>query len=266
MRFFESIFATIGMPFVGLLRLVESFGHFVLFHLRLLPLYVCPPYRFKELLTQIETIGIGSLGIILLSSIFTGMVLAIQFYHGFHRFGAEDFMSYPIFLAINRELGPVFAGLMVVSRAISAMAAELGSMRVNEQIDAIDLLGIDSRQYLIVPRVLGSAISMPILVLVFDVVGNLAAFIIATIVLEANVYSYQTMIQQFFSIGDLSISLLKALVFGILISLIGSYVGFQTKGGAKGVGQATINAVVYSAVTIFGANYLLSALFLALNL
>lgn len=266
MRSFETFLIILGTPFVKFIKILESFGHFVLFHIRLLPLYVRPPYRFKELFIQIETIGVGSLGIILLSSVFTGMVLAIQFYHGFHRFGAEDFMGYPIFLAINRELGPVFAGLMVVSRAISAMAAELGSMRVNEQIDAIDLLGIDSRHYLIIPRVLGSAISMPILVLVFDTVGNLAALSVASMVLDTNTYTYHTMIQQYFRIGDLAISLVKAWVFGILISLIGSYIGFHTKGGAKGVGRATINAVVYSAITIFGANYFLSALFLAFDI
>ncbi len=266
LKFIEAFFAYIGLPFVAFFKALESLGMFVSFHVRLIPSYFIPPYRIREILLQIEVIGVGSMGIIILSSSFTGMVLSIQFYHGFHRFGAEDFMSYPIFLAITRELGPVFAALMLTSRAISAMAAELGTMRVNEQIDAIDLLGIDSKKYLITPRVIATSLSLPILVIFFDCIGNIAAYGIAVFVLEVNAVIYQNMIQQFISFNDIIVSFIKAFVFGFLVSLIGSYMGFHTRGGAKGVGKATIYAVVLSAITIFAANYLLSVIFLALDI
>lgn len=212
-----------------------------------------------------ERIGSDSLGVIVLTSIFTGMVLAIQFYHGFHQFSAENFMGYPIFLAITRELGPVFAALMLTSRAISAMAAELGTMRVSEQIDAIETLGVDSRRYLVIPRVIAATFSLPLLVILFNFIGNLSAYFIAVYVLGVNAESYQSLIQQYLKLNDLLTALLKALVFGHLVGLIGSYIGYHTRGGAKGVGIATTKAVVLSAITIFGANYLLSSLFLALG-
>ncbi|RAX58599.1 ABC transporter permease [Helicobacter monodelphidis] len=265
MKWIEAFFSFFGRPIVALFSIFKFLGNFVLFHVHLIPSYFSRPFRFREILIQIETIGLGSFSIIALSSIFTGMVLAIQFYQGFHRFGAEEFMSYPIFLAITRELGPVFASLMLVSRAISAMAAELGTMRVNEQIDAIDLLGIDSKKFLIVPRILATSISLPLLVIIFDFLGNISAFCISTFVLDVNPIQYQSMIAQFLSFGDLFTSILKGFIFGILVSLIGSYIGFHTKGGAKGVGKSTTQAVVFSAITIFGANYLLSAFFLAVN-
>jgi len=140
-------------------------GKFTQFQGQMIKLSVVPPYRMKEIYEQLVIVGIGSIGVISLTAIFAGMVSAVQLYQGFHQFGAENMMGFPIFISITRELGPVFAGLMLTSRAISAMAAELGSMRVTEQIDALDTLAVDSRKYLLVPRIVATTLALPILIM-----------------------------------------------------------------------------------------------------
>jgi len=261
----ESFFALIGTPFLTIFRKMEDFGRFILFQISLLPLYFKPPYRMKEFFYQMDVIGIGTLGVITLTALFTGMVEAIQLYHGFHRFGAENFMGYTIFVSISRELGPVFAALMLTSRAVSAMAAELGTMRVTEQIDAIETLAVDSKKYLIIPRILATTISLPLLVITFDFIGNVSAFVISTEALGVNPVSYQNTIEQYLEFADIGTGIIKAFIFGFLVSSIGTYLGYIAKGGARGVGKATTTAVVYAAVTIFAANYFLSSLFLLLD-
>ncbi len=265
MMWIETFFAWIGRPFVHLYEMMSGFGRFIEFQLSLVPLFFKPPYRVKEFFQQMEIIGIGTLGVILLTALFTGMVEAIQLYHGFHRFGAENFMGYTIFVSISRELGPVFAALMLTSRAISAMAAELGTMRVTEQIDAIETLAVDSKKYLVIPRILATTLSLPLLVITFDFIGNVSAYLISTQALGVNPVAYKNTIQQYLEFADIGTGVLKAFVFGFLVSSIGSYLGYIAKGGARGVGIATTSAVVYSAVTIFAANYLLSSLFLFLD-
>ncbi|WP_300365561.1 ABC transporter permease [Hydrogenimonas sp.] len=261
----ENFFGWIGRPFLQLYRSISDFGRFVEFQIGLIPLYFKPPYRIREFFLQVDGIGIGTLGVILLTALFTGMVEAIQLYHGFHRFNAENFMGYTIFVSISRELGPVFAALMLTSRAISAMAAELGTMRVTEQIDAIETLAVDSKKYLIIPRILATTISLPLLVITFDFIGNISAYLISTEALGVNPVSYQNTIQQYLEFADIGTGVLKAFVFGFLISSIGTYLGYIARGGARGVGRATTAAVVYSAITIFAANYFLSSLFLFLD-
>ncbi|MEF3191645.1 MAG: ABC transporter permease [Campylobacterales bacterium] len=219
-----------------------------------------------ELARQIEMIGIRSVGVIFLTSMFLGFVQAMQLYQGFHKFGAENLMGYTTFFAIGREIGPVFTALMIVSRAISAMAAELGTMRVTEQIDAIDVLAIDSRKYLIVPRILATAISVPILVALFDVVANVSAYLIATYGLDVNPTAYTSTITQHAEVADYMIGIVKGVVFGWLIGMVGAYCGYHTRGGARGVGIATTYAVVISAVTVLVADYFLGALFILLDL
>ncbi len=262
---FESFFAMLGRPFVALYRSFDAFGTFLIFQAGLIPLYFKRPHRIREFFQQMDIIGIGTLGVILLTALFTGMVEAIQLYHGFHRFGAENFMGYTIFVSISRELGPVFAALMVTSRAISAMAAELGTMRVTEQIDAIETLAIDSKKYLIIPRILATTVSLPLLVGVFDFVGNASAYLISTYALGVNPVAYHDTITQYLTFADIGTGVLKALVFGFLVSSIGTYLGYNAHGGARGVGRATTTAVVYAAVTIFAADYFLSSIFLLLN-
>ena len=245
---------------------IGSLGRFSVFQLEILKLIFVPPFRFKQILLQIEFIGINSFLVIFLTAFFTGMVEAIQLYNGFHRFGIENFMGYTIFLSICKELGPVFATLMVISRAVSATAAELGTMKVTEQIDALDVMAVNSKQYLIVPRIIAMIISLPILILFFDTIANTGAYLISVYVLDVNAVSYIDTIKQFVEFKDFTEGIIKGVVFGYLIAMIGTYMGYNTTGGAKGVGQATTSAVVVAAITIFIADYLLSAMFLFFDL
>ncbi len=261
----QTIFYYLGLPFVQFYRSLEGFGAFLIFEFKLLPLFFKPPYRIRETLQQMEIIGVGSLFVISLTAIFTGLVEAIQLYHGFHKFGAEEFMGYTIFVSISKELGPVFGALMLISRAISAMTAELGTMRVTEQIDAIDTLAVESKKYLIIPRVVATTISTPLLVIVFVFLGNLAAYLISVYALGVNPTSYKNTITTYLEFSDIGTGLIKAVVFGYLMSIIGTYIGYFTRGGARGVGLSTTKAVVYSAMTVFAANYFLSTLFLFLD-
>ncbi|BCD60224.1 MULTISPECIES: ABC transporter permease [unclassified Nitratiruptor] len=261
----EQVFFYLGYPFVQFFRMLEKFGTFILFQIKILPLFFKPPYRVKETLQQMDIIGVGSLFVIALTAIFTGLVEAIQLYHGFHKFSAEEFMGYTIFVSISKELGPVFGALMLVSRAVSAMTAELGTMRVTEQIDAIDTLAVDSKKYLIVPRVIATTLSTPILVIVFVFLGNIAAYLISVYALGVNPTSYKNTITTYLEFSDIGTGIIKAFVFGYLISIIGTYIGYFTRGGARGVGLSTTKSVVYAAMTVFVANYFLSTLFLYLD-
>jgi len=250
--------------FIGknVLNFLESLGDFFLFQLKVLPLFFKKPFRIKQTIEQIYFMGFGSLGVIFLTSFFTGLVEAVQLYNGFHKFGVEDFMGYTIFISICKELGPVFASLMVVSRGISAYAAELGSMRVTEQIDALDVMAVDSKQYLIVPRILGTIVSLPLLILFFDTVANIGAYLISVYALDVNGFTYIENIKQLAEVRDFSEGVVKGVVFAYLISAIGTYIGYNTKGGAKGVGISTTKAVVISSIIIFIADYIISAFYL----
>lgn len=261
----QSLLGFIGRPFLDLYGMVERFGLFLIFQGSLFKLY---PYVFRRpkiLLTQIEVVGLGCMGVVTLTALFTGMVEAIQLYSGLHQFGVDNFIGYTIFLSIAKELGPVFASLMLISRSISAMAAELGTMRVSEQIDAIDILGVNSKEYLITPRIVATVISLPLLVIWFDFIAIGAAYMISTHVLGINPNAYQETLLRLGEFKDIMTGVLKAAVFGFIVSSIGSYIGYHTTGGARGVGQSTIYAVVYSAVAIFITNYFLSSLFLYLD-
>ncbi len=165
------------------------------------------------------------------------MVEAVQLYQGFSKFGAEGFMGYTIFISITRELGPVFTSLMVISRAISSMSAELGTMRVTEQIDAIETLAIDSKKYLLIPRIIATMVSLPLLVIFFDFISNFSAFLISWLMLDLNPVAYIDAIKQLLQFSDIGTGLIKGIVFGYFMGAIGSYVGYFTSGGAKGVGN-----------------------------
>lgn len=260
----ELFFAFLGRPIVQACGLFDALGRFILFfgylfthRLRL---------RLKQTLEQLVKIGFGSMGVIALTALFTGMVEAIQLYSGFHQFGIEGFMGYTIFLSITKELGPVFAALMVIARSISAMAAELGAMRVSQQIDAIDIMGVDSKHYLITPRIIATAISLPLLIIWFDMLSISSAYFISVYALDVNATQYLEKIAQFGTLQDIFVGVIKGVVFGIVCASIGSYFGYNANHGAKGVGDATITAVVSASIMVFITNYLLSALFLMLGL
>jgi len=258
------LFYHIGKQVLSLTEKIDNFGKFILFQLQLFPLFFSKP-RFRELFREIYIIGIGTSGVIFLTAFFTGMVEAIQLYSGFHQFGVEAFMGYTIFISITKELGPVFGSLMLISRAISAMSAELGTMRVTEQIDAIETLALDSRKILIIPKIQATIISLPILVILFDFIGNISAYLISTYVLDINPITYQNIIMQNLQLSDIATGIIKAFIFGYVVSSIGTYIGYLTKGGAKGVGESTTKAVVYSAISVFMFNYLISSVFLMIG-
>lgn len=261
----ETIFAFIGTPFVNFMKKMDKFGTFILFQLHLFPLIFKRPWRIKQIFEQIEVVGIGTFGVVFLTALFTGLVEAVQLYQGFSKFGAESFMGYTIFISITRELAPIFAGLMLISQSISSMAAELGTMRVTEQIDAIETLAVDSKKYLLIPRIIATTIALPLLVLAFDAISNLSAFLMAWMVLDMNPTVYMDTIKQLLDFSDIGTGLLKGLVYGYLVGSIGAYVGYHTTGGAKGVGLSTTRAVVLASVTIFIANFFLSQTYLLLK-
>jgi len=262
MAIFEDFFRKIGKTFFMLLDSIGELGKFTLYQFMIIKFIFTPPFRVKEIFEQLVTIGVNSIGVIALTGIFTGMVSAVQLYQGFHQFGAQDLMGFPIFISITRELGPVFAGLMLTSRAISAMAAELGSMRVTEQIDALDTLAVDSRRYLLVPRVIATTLALPLLVIIFDFLGNISSYLTSVYMLGVNSSAYLNTINIYISLSDIFTGILKALIFGFYIGSVGTYIGYNTRGGARGVGEATTKAVVISAVLIFVLDYFIAAIFL----
>lgn len=257
-----NIFYHIGKIIMRLFSYSEVLGKFFVFHISLIRKYFTRPFRIKQILIQIENIGFDSLGVIFLTAVFTGLVMTIQLYGAFRQFGVQDMLGYTIYLAIGKELGPVFTALMVISRAVSAMAAELGTMRVTEQIDAIDVLSVDSKKYLIIPRVIAMVIALPILTLFFDLVANLAAYVFSTQTLNINGIVYLNTIRQFAHINDFFQGIVKGVFFGFAISWIGTYIGYHTSGGARGVGRATTQAVVVASIALFLVNYFVSSAFL----
>lgn len=208
-------------------------------------------------------IGFYSLPVIGLTAIFTGAVLALQSYSGFSRFSAESSIAIVVVLSITRELGPVLAGLMVAGRIGAAYAAEIGTMRVTEQIDALVTLSTDPHKYLVLPRLIAGALMLPCLVLVADIIGVFGGYLVSIHELGFNPSAYLTNTAQYLEAKDVISGLVKASVFGFLITLMGCYQGFNSRGGAQGVGKATTNAVVSASVLILLSNYIITALFFA---
>ena len=210
-------------------------------------------------------VGVDSVPVVFLTAMFTGMVLALQTYDGFSRFHAEGYVGSVVSLSMLKELAPVLTALMVAGRAGSAMAAELGTMRVTEQIDALRALATDPVQYLAVPRVLATTIMMPFLVVMADAIGIYGGYLVAVNLLHANPVIYVTNTFQFLDMEDLVSGLIKAAVFGLLIALIGCMKGLYTTGGAEGVGRSTTKAVVASSLAILLSDFFLTKIFFLLD-
>jgi phospholipid/cholesterol/gamma-HCH transport system permease protein len=219
-----------------------------------------PRYYVAQILRQFWRIGYTSLPVVALTAFFTGGALALQIYLGSSRFNAESLVASIVALGITRELGPVLAGLMVSGRVGASIAAELGTMRVTEQIDALVTLSTNPFKYLVGPRILAAVISLPILVAIGDTIGILGGYIVGTRSLGFNSFAYIKNTADFLTFNDVTSGLIKAAVFGFIIALMGCYHGFNSKGGAQGVGRATTNAVVSSAILILAANFLLTSL------
>ena len=259
-----------GIPhdIVGVLRAIGRFvlsglasiGRLVLFAAKAIGHAVVPPYYPARLGEQLLVIGWFSLPVVGLTALFTGAALAQQIFIGGSRFNAAATVPAVTVIAIVRELGPVLGGLMVAGRVSSAMAAELGTMRVTEQIDALTTLRTDPFRYLIGPRVLAATLVMPLLVLVWNVIGVLGGFALATTRLGFNAANYLDRTVSFLKADDVVSSLVKAAVFGFIIALMGCYHGFHSNGGAAGVGRATTNAVVSAFILILLSNLIITVI------
>jgi phospholipid/cholesterol/gamma-HCH transport system permease protein len=222
-----------------------------------------PPYYRQQIVRQMMEIGYYSLPVVGLTAIFTGMVLALQSYTGFARFSAESAIPQVVVVSLTRELGPVLAGLMVAGRVGAAMAAEIGTMRVTEQIDALTTLSTDPFRYLVAPRLIAAVVTLPILVLVADLIGVFGGYLVAVYKLEFNDLTYLKNTLDYLQFQDVFSGVVKAAVFGFLIALMGCYQGYHSKGGAQGVGAATTAAVVSASVLILTFNYFLTEAFFA---
>jgi phospholipid/cholesterol/gamma-HCH transport system permease protein len=221
-----------------------------------------PPYRVRLFVGAMEFVGIGSIFIVSLTALFVGAVLALQLVDGFRDFGAENQTGAVIGLALAREVGPVFAALMVTSRAGSAMTTELGSMRVTNQIDALVTMAVNPVQYLVVPRVVAGFVMVPVLTMLFNVVGVFGAFSVAVFLMGLDPGVFMDRLQWLVDWDDVSQGLTKAMVFGVAVTLIACRQGFYAKGGAAGVGRATNRAVVHSAIAILMLDYLVTSMIL----
>jgi phospholipid/cholesterol/gamma-HCH transport system permease protein len=250
--------ATIGGAFLDFLAAI---GRLVMFAALAVSHCVRPPFYPRILLRQIIEIGYYSLPVVGLTTLFSGMVLALQSYTGFARFSAEGAVATVVVLSITRELGPVLAGLMVAGRIGASMAAEIGTMRVTEQIDALTTLSTNPYKYLVAPRILAGVISLPFLVLIGDIVGVFGGYIVGVYKLGFDPGTYLQKTIEFLEPIDVISGLVKAAAFGFLVALMGCYHGYRSGRGAQGVGAATTNAVVSASILILIANYGITTLF-----
>jgi phospholipid/cholesterol/gamma-HCH transport system permease protein len=251
-----NFFAHIGRATMGLLAQI---GRLTLFTGTVVASCFSPPFYLRLAGQQMMRVGYYSLPVVGLTSFFTGAVLALQIYLGGNRYGAEAIVPQIVVLGITRELGPVIAGLMIAGRVAAAIAAEIGTMKVTEQIDALTTLATNPVKYLVVPRLVAAVLTMPILTAIGDSIGVFGGYVVATenLGFTGSIYLKNTV--DFAKSGDIASGLIKAAVFGFIVALMGCYHGFNSKGGAQGVGRATTDAVVSSCILILAADFLLTA-------
>jgi len=221
---------------------------------------ILPPYRIKNILRQMDFVGTKSLSIIIVTGAFTGMVLALHGYLTFRHFNAESLVGATVAVGMAREMGPVIAAIMVVGRVGSAMAAEIGTMRITEQIDALTSMSINPVQYLVVPRIIAGTTMMPILASVFSLAGFVASYFISVFVLNISGGDFIYHVHDLLEMKDYTNGLVKPVFFGFFLTLIGCYYGYYATGGAEGIGKATTRAVVVASVTVIVSDYILSAI------
>lgn len=243
----------------GVLANVEEMGKILLFFIEALAWMVRPPLKLRNIFKQMEFVGVKSIFVVVLTGTFTGMVMALQGYHGFRMFSAESLVGGTVALGMTRELGPVLTALMVTARAGSAMAAELGTMRVTEQIDALAVMAANPVKHLIVPRVIAGVLMVPVLTVVSDFVGIAGGYFVGVHILGINAGIFFKNITRIVEISDIFNGLVKAACFGLILAVVGCYKGFNTTGGAEGVGRATTEAVVLASIAILVSDYFLTA-------
>ena len=250
--------AAVGRSTLGLLAAI---GRVAIFAAGAVSHLLRPPFYLRELAHQLLHIGWLSLPVVGLTALFTGGALALQIYAGGSRFDAQAVVPQIVAIGIVRELGPVLGGLMVAGRVAAAIAAEIGTMKVTEQIDALVTLSTNPLKYLAVPRILAATLSLPVLVAVGDAIGIFGGYLVSTTRLGFNEAAYLRNTVEFLEPWDVTSGLIKGAVFGFLVALMGCYQGMNSGRGAQGVGRATTNAVVSASILILAANYLLTELF-----
>jgi len=245
---------------IAVMENVKETGRIFLLFISVLAWMFRPPLKLRNIFKQMEFVGVKSIVVVVLTGTFTGMVMALQGYYGFRLFSAESLVGSTVALGMTRELGPVLTSLIVTARAGSAMAAELGTMRVTEQIDALYVMAANPIKYLIVPRVIAGVVMLPVLTVVSDFVGIVGGYFVGVHVLDINEGAFMKNITSLVVLGDIYNGLIKAACFGLIMSLIGCYKGFNTRGGAEGVGRATTEAVVLASISILISDYFLTAI------
>jgi len=251
----QGFLASIGAAVLGLFRLA---GRLVIFGASAVSHIVRPPWYPGEFARQLIRIGYFSLPVVGMTALFTGGALALQIFAGGSRFNAESVVPSIVAIGMTRELGPVLGGLMVAGRVSASIAAELGTMRVTEQIDALTTLSTNPMKYLVAPRIAAATLALPVLALIGDIIGIMGGFLVGTTRLDFNAATYINTTYDFLETGDVTSGLIKAAVFGFFIALMGCYQGYNSGRGAQGVGRATTNAVVTASILILSSNYLLT--------
>ncbi len=256
----ELFLRALGKPLV---KFISSLGDLTIFIAQSVYNCLTPPFYFKLMGKQLIDIGFYSLPVVGLTTIFAGMVIALQSYTGFARFGAESGVASVVLISVTRELAPALSGLMVAGRIGAAMAAEIGTMRVTEQIDALVTLSTNPFKYLVAPRIIAGIIVLPVLVLIGDVIGIFGGYVVCVYKLGFNPANYINSTLQNLESLDIITGVVKAAVFGFIITLMGCYNGYKSRGGAQGVGEATTNAVVSASILILIFNYIITELLFA---
>ena len=251
------------LEYVGksFLDFLSEFGEFARLVFHTLLSCVKRPFELRELIKQLEKVGVQSTSVVLVTSMFTGMVLSLQTYGGFRRFEAEGYVPALLGLALLREMIPVLCGLMVAGRVGSAMAAELGTMKVSDQIDALEVMSVDPVQYLVVPRFLAIVVMLPLLVVLGDLIGLLGGKFLITTILNDPFPGFMARVFDVLDAEDFWSGVIKAAVFGGIIATVGCFHGLTTRGGAEGVGKATTTAVVRASLGILISDFFLSKIF-----
>ncbi len=256
----QGFLASIGRTVIGLCR---TTGQLAIFAASGVMHAVTPPFYLAEFGRQLLRIGYFSLPVVGLTALFTGAALALQIYAGGARFNAESVVPSIVAIGMTRELGPVLGGLMVAGRVSASIAAELGTMRVTEQIDALTTLSTNPMKYLVAPRLAAATLALPLLVAVGDLIGVMGGFLVGVGRLGFNPGAYMANTIDFLEVGDVTSGLIKAAVFGFIIALMGCWQGYNSGRGAQGVGRATTNAVVSASILILASNYFLTEFFFA---
>ncbi len=243
-------------------NVVHEAGGMMLFFLEGLGLAFVPPFRFRRLLQELYLIGVQSTLIILLTAAFTGMVLALQGYYTLRQYGSEAALGSAVALSLIREMGPVLTGIMVSARAGSAVTAEIGIMRITEQLDALDTMAVNPVQYVVMPKLLAGLIAVPLLTAMFDVMGIIGGYLVGVMLLGVSSGSYFSSMAESVVPLDIKAGIVKSVVFGLTVILVACYKGYNTEHGAEGVSRATNQTVVLSAVLVLALDYILTSFFM----